>query len=164
MLWNQTFPSLFIAISPSYIYKEMMHTIRNLKTFKGCFNTFHPAVSFFLIFKFIIFVKFFLYILWTKIDEFSPLQVLVLCLISSQERASKDKLYLIFNSKSTLKTNKLKTFYLKRKLNFSLAWSTIVIQGIRKCISASNDILKYWNIYKLTHIDLKARILIALFL
>ena len=31
VLWNQTFPSLFIAISSSFVYKEIMHTLRNLK-------------------------------------------------------------------------------------------------------------------------------------
>ena len=33
------------------------------------------------------------------IDKFSPWQCLVLCLIPSQERANKHKLYLIFNTK-----------------------------------------------------------------
>ena len=33
------------------------------------------------------------------------------CLISSHERANKDKFYLIFDTKSTLKKNKLKTSF-----------------------------------------------------
>ena len=31
VLWNQTFSSLFIAISSSFAYKEMMQTLRNFK-------------------------------------------------------------------------------------------------------------------------------------
>ena len=31
VLWNQTFPSFFIAISYSFVYKEMMYRLRNLK-------------------------------------------------------------------------------------------------------------------------------------
>ena len=31
ILWNHTFPRLFIAISSSFLYKEMMHELRNSK-------------------------------------------------------------------------------------------------------------------------------------
>ena len=31
LLWNQIFPISFIAISSSFLCKEMMHTLRNLK-------------------------------------------------------------------------------------------------------------------------------------
>ena len=57
---------------------------------KSCFNTFHYVDSFFLICKFTIFllIKFFLYILWIKIDEFSHWQSLILCLTSSQDGAT----------------------------------------------------------------------------
>ena len=39
------------------------------------------------------------------LDELSPWQCLVLCLVSSQESANKNKFSLIFNTKSTSKIN-----------------------------------------------------------
>ena len=41
--WNQHLLRLFIAISSSFAYKEMMHTLRNLK--HCCFNLFHSINS-----------------------------------------------------------------------------------------------------------------------
>ena len=71
-------------------------------------------IKIFLICKFTIFflTAFFLYILWTIIDELSRWQCLILCLISSQERVSRNKLSLIFNTKLTSKMNKLKTTFI----------------------------------------------------
>ena len=41
--WNQHLLSLFTAISSSFVYKEMMHTLRNLK--HCCFDLFHSINS-----------------------------------------------------------------------------------------------------------------------
>ena len=173
VLWNQTFPSLFIAISSSFVYKEINAHTQKFKKLKGSFNAFHPVDSFFLICKFSISTHFSLYILWTKIDKFSPWQGLVLCLISSLETAKKNKLYLMFNTKSTYKNKQARNiFYLKSKLNQVSVlvlpdWSRIGYTTYQKCNSASNYILifgKLFHIYKLIHVDLKPRILTALFL
>ena len=48
-----------------------------------------------------------------RLDEFSPWQCLVLCSVSSQERANKNKLFLIFDTKLTSKINKLKHLLFK---------------------------------------------------
>ena len=101
---------------------------------------------------------------------------LLYCLISSQERANKHKLYLIFNTKQP----KI-IFNLKSKLNqvfvFVLALRDyqLLCQVSENGNSASNYnyihptiyILIFWklfHIYKLIHIDLKLRLLIASFL
>ena len=47
-----------------------------------------------------------------RIDEITPLQCSVLCLILIQERANKHKLFSIFNTKSISKTNKLKISFI----------------------------------------------------
>ena len=77
--------------------------IQKFKISKKCFNTFHPVDSLFLICKFtiLLLMDFSFYILLSKINEFSPWQCVLLCLISSQERANKHKLNLISNTKST---------------------------------------------------------------
>ena len=67
----------------------------------SCFNTFHFVDYVFLNYKFTILINFSLYILWIKIDKFSPWQCLVFCLISNKKRANKHKLHLVFNTKST---------------------------------------------------------------
>ena len=85
----------------------MMHTHRNLRL-KNCFNIFQPVDSCFLICKLTILIDFSLYILRIKIAESSPWQCLVLYLNSSQKRAKKHKLYLIFDTK----TNKLKSSFI----------------------------------------------------
>ena len=41
--WNQTFPSVFIAISSRFLYKEMMLHTNKFKILKGCFNTLEPV-------------------------------------------------------------------------------------------------------------------------
>ena len=88
---------------------------------KICFNTFHPADSFFFLicnFTLFLLINFSLCILWIKIDKFSLWKCLVLCLISSQERVEKHKLYLIFSTKSTLKSKLAKNiFHLEIELN-----------------------------------------------
>ena len=92
---------------------------QKFKAFKYFFDTFHPANSFFLISRFTVFllINFFLNILWIKLDQFSPSQFLVLCLISSQDWAN-------INCTGPLIENQLKKykqarniFYFKSKLN-----------------------------------------------
>ena len=120
-------------------------------------NTFHPVDSFFLISKLIILINFSLYILWIRIYEFSPLQCLVLFLISSQERT---------NINCIKKQTSKNIFYSKSKLNqaFVLAlpdWQLLC----QVSNSTSNYILifgKLFHSYKLIYIDLKPGILIGL--
>ena len=79
----ESFPSLF------------MHSIQKFEISKSCFNNFHPVYSFFVIFKFTIFlsinvslyillsINVSLYILWIRLDKFSPWQWLVLSSIGN---------------------------------------------------------------------------------
>ena len=90
-----------------FVWVNDAHT-QKFKKLKICLNTFHPVDSFFLISKLIILINFSLYILWIRIYEFSPLQCLVLFLISSQERT---------NINCIKKQTSKNIFYSKSKLN-----------------------------------------------
>ena len=80
-----------MAISPSFVYTEMMHTLKNFKHEKVALILFILSIHFpHLQVHYFPFNKFFLsHILPVKIDEFSPWQCFALCLISRQERAKK---------------------------------------------------------------------------
>ena len=105
-------------------------------------------------------IPFSLYTSWIKIHELSPWQCLVLCLISSQERANKHKLSLTINTKSTLKIKKLETSFIS-KVNWItfLLWSCVIGNYYARhqiCRSVSNYILifgRFFHIYKVIHID-----------
>ena len=94
-----------------------------------------------------------------------------LYLILSQQRAKKHKLHLIFNTKSTQKKQDKNILYLNSKLNqvsvlTLLDWH-LPCQVSGNGNSASNYILifgKLFHTFKLMHVDLKPRILIASFL
>ena len=89
--WNQTFPSLFIAISCSFLYEEMVHTLK-FRILKSCFNTLPPVDSFFPHLQVLSFPFHNLFVThFMNKNKFSPWYSLVLCLISGHKRANKHK-------------------------------------------------------------------------
>ena len=75
-----------------------------------------------------------------RIDEITPLQCSVLCLILIQERANKHKLFSIFNTKINFKNKQAKNiFYLKIKLiqvpvgNCCVRYQNI-LESLEKCL------------------------------
>ena len=134
-LWSQAFPSLFIVITFIFVYKEVMHTVRNVKNWKFALILFILSTYVFLIYKFTIFLS------------------INFCLISSHKRTNKHKLHLTSNTKSTLKEQtSWKHILLKMQMVwsfcFSFAWLSVLnlenyYHKMKFCLQLYTDI---WEI------------------